>query len=77
MAVAPESIKIGRCRLTDAGRVQRVLEITPDGKVVYAHRGTRSVQKAWTPGTALLRTLALITEREVPCDWASDDEGRP
>ena len=77
MAVPPESIKAGRCYLTDAGRIQRVMEITPDGKVHYAHRSTRSTHRAWTPGTALLRTLANITEREVPCDWSPEaDEER-
>ncbi len=75
MAAPPESIKVGRCYLTDAARVQRVLEITPDGKVTYAHRSTRSWHKAWTPGTASLRAFAFITLREVPCDWIPEEEG--
>jgi hypothetical protein len=50
--MAPESIKIGQCYLTDAARVQRVLEISVDGKVIHAHRSTRSRHKAWTLGTA-------------------------
>ncbi len=69
MAVPPETIKVGRCYLTDAARVQRVLEITPDGKVIHAHRSTRSEYKAWTAGTTSLRAFAFITVREVPCDW--------
>ena len=72
MTVLPESIQVGRCYLTDAARVQRVLEITSDGRVVYAHRSTRSWHKAWTPGTASLRAFALITLREVPCDWSPE-----
>jgi hypothetical protein len=72
VAVPPESIQVGRCYLTDAARVQRVLEISSDGKVIYAYRSTRSRHKAWTPGTTRLRTFAFITEREVPCDWTPE-----
>ena len=73
MAVPPQSIKVGRCYLTDATRVQRVLEITPDGKVIHAHRSTRSEYKAWTAGTTSLRAFAFITVREVPCDWTPEE----
>jgi GNAT superfamily N-acetyltransferase len=72
VGVPTESIRVGRCYLTDAARVQRVLEITPDGKVIHAHRSTRSWHKAWTPGTASLRAFASISVREVPCDWTPE-----
>ncbi len=71
--IAPETIKVGRCYLTEAARVQRVLEITPDGKVIHAHRSTRSEYKAWTAGTASLRAFAFINVREVPCDWTPEE----
>ncbi len=69
MSLPPESIEVGRCYLTDAGRVQQVLGISPDGQVSLAHRSTREEQQPWTAGTASLQAFAYISVREVPCDW--------
>ena len=45
MSVPPESIEVGKCYLTDAARVQRVIEITPSGEVIHEHWSTRERQE--------------------------------
>ena len=78
MSVPPESIEVGKCYLTDAARVQRVIEITPAGDVIHEHRSTRERQEEWIAGTATLRAFAFITVREVPCDWTLEaNEAKP
>jgi hypothetical protein len=76
MSVAPESIEVGKCYLTDASRVQRVIEITPAGEVIHQHRSTRERQEEWIAGIATLRAFAFITVREVPCDWAPEKDSK-
>ncbi len=72
MSLSPESIQVGKCYLTDAGRVQQVIEITPEGSVVHAHRSTREENKPWIAGIASLRAFAFISVREVPWDWSPE-----
>ncbi len=72
MSVAPESIEVGKCYLTDAAGVQRVIEIALIGKVIHEHRSTRERQEEWIAGTATLRGFAFITVREAPCDWTPE-----
>jgi hypothetical protein len=75
MSVPPESIEVGKCYLTDAARVQRVIEIRPSGEVIHEHRSTRERQEEWIAGTATLRAFAFITVREVPRDWTPEADG--
>ena len=75
MSVPHERIEVGKCYLTDAARVQRVIEITPAGDVIHEHLSTRERQEEWIAGTATLRAFAFITVREVPCDWTPEADG--
>jgi hypothetical protein len=74
MSVAPESVEVGKCYLTDVARVQRVIEITPAGEVIHEHRSTRERQEEGIAGTATLRAFAFITVREVLCHWTPESD---
>ncbi len=79
MSIPPESIEVGRCYLTDGGRIRRVIRLMPDGRVQFEHRGARLLQKApWVTGMQEMRSFAFQIEREVPCDWTPEaDEVKP
>lgn len=70
MSVSPESIQVGRCYLSQEGRVRRVLHIQRCGNVRYSYRGNhvRGATK-WRSGRLQVGAFAATVEREVPCDW--------
>ena len=70
MTDAHGRIEVGKCYLTDAASVRRVVAVHPDGRVQYEWRlGHR---KTWKVGILSLREFAAAAEREVPCDWMRD-----
>jgi hypothetical protein len=67
----PGLIKAGRCYLANTGellRVLRVLQILPDGRVLYDQRGVTSSQAFRRGGILDLRAFARMAEREVSAD---------
>lgn len=77
----PSQIQAGKCYfvITDRARrarqVRRVLQLTPDGRVLFEQRGDNGRKTYWRPGGMLaLRVFATMVEREVACDWSLDAE---
>jgi hypothetical protein len=70
MAVETKSICAGRCYVTHASEVRKVLEI--DGqKLTYVVRGKMAFP-SWDPEMRRSTTTELFArevEREVTCDW--------
>lgn len=72
MPVDAKSISVGRCYVTHAREVRKVLEIEGQ-KLVYVARGKmafptwdREARRSTTK-----ETFAREVEREVPCDWVA------
>ncbi len=78
MAVPPESIEVGKCYLSNDGRVRRAAKFLPDGRIRYAYRSFPVPQgRLWRTGRLDVERFAETTVREVPCDWTPDAEERP
>ena len=71
-AIKVSALKVGKCYLTNTGRVWRVLEHMPDGRVLYEHRADNATAVAWLPGMLMQNALPaeVVIEREVACEWA-------
>ena len=69
--ITVSALKVGKCYLTNTGRVWRVLQRMPDGRVLYEHRADSAAAVTWLPGMLMKGTLPaeVVIEREVPCDW--------
>jgi hypothetical protein len=70
MPVEAKTISVGRCYVTHAREVRKVLEI--DGqKLTYVARGKMAFP-SWDPEmrrVTTTETFAYDVDREVPCDW--------
>lgn len=73
MPLAPRSIQVGKCYLTDGNIVRRVVRILSDGRTQYEWRGGHRTK--WKAGILSGREFAQGAEREVPCDWMPEREG--
>ena len=72
MALPLESIQIGRCYLTEEGRVRFVVGFGPAGWVRYKYRSADPHKRAaWRSGRLSLQVFAETVLREVPCDWSA------
>lgn len=76
-AIKVSALKAGRCYLTNTGRVWRVKQIMPDGRVLYEHRADKATAVAWLPGMLMGNALPaeVVIERQVPCDWTPERDG--
>ena len=75
MTIPPESIEVGKCYLSNDGRVRRAAKFLPDGRVQFEGRmGHQRNAGAWRSGMQDIRSFAFLIEREVPCDWTGEDE---
>ncbi len=78
MPVPPESIEVGKCYLTNDGRVRRVAKFLPDGRVRYVYRSfPADKRRTWRTGRLDLEGFAATALREVPCDWMPEKEEWP
>ncbi len=80
MPVPPDSIEVGKCYLTNTGRVWRIIRFMPDGRILYEHRAQHLYGQEQEQRPGMLTTLPaeVLIEREVPCDWTPDaDERKP
>ncbi len=70
-------LKVGKCYLTNTGRVWRIMQRMPDGRVLYEHRATNAAAVTWAPGMLAKNTLPaeVVVEREVPFDWRPEEDG--
>jgi hypothetical protein len=72
MGIPVDSIKVGKCFLTEIGQVRRVLEVK-DGKVKYEARGKTAQGGSWGDVTTVGDgTFARDVNGEVACDCAPD-----
>jgi hypothetical protein len=76
MAVPPESIEVGKCYLTNTGRVWRASSACPmvASSTSTGRQGCRRILGA---GTLMANALPadVVIEREVPCDWGAGADG--
>lgn len=76
MPVPPESIQVGRCYLSDQGRIRRVTKFLPEGRLRYRYRSLlASKYEPWQTGRLDVEGFATTTLREVPCDWTPEGDG--
>jgi hypothetical protein len=76
MSIPISGLEVGKCYLTNVGRVWRVVQLLPDGRIIYEHRpGHIHHAKKWKPGVLTGPLVETILEREVPCDWSPDEDG--
>ena len=69
MSIVQSDISVGKCFVTEAFQVRRVLEVS-NGNVTYESRGRRAQAGRWGPKTtADIATFADAVEREVSCDY--------
>ena len=75
MSIDPQSIQVGQCYLSDTGKVRRVLNILPDGRVQFEARnrtdrtGLRSKLDIMSA-----EAFAASTERPIRCDWVRGED---
>ncbi len=75
MAVPPESLEVGKCYLSNDGRVRRAAKFLPDGRIRYAYRSVPAVQgRLWRTGRLNVERFAETVLREVPCDWTPETD---
>ena len=75
MSVPPESIEAGKWYLAKGGRsqrIRRVVQILPDGRVLYEQR---SPLTTWQTDIQYKTAFASMLLREVPCDWTPETDG--
>jgi hypothetical protein len=74
MTIPPESIAVGKCYLSDEGRVRRVVKFISDNQIRYAYRSFPQKGKLWRTGRLEVGRFAETTLREVPCDWTPETD---
>ena len=73
MGVPPESIQIGKCYLSNDGRVRRVMKFLPGGRIRYRYRSFPANERGpWRTGRLDIAGFAATTVREVPCNWTPE-----
>ena len=75
MSLPLESMKVGKCYLTDAGQVRRILHILPNGRVAYERRPAHRPDAPWQEANQDLSMFAGLAEAEVPCDFGPSSVG--
>jgi hypothetical protein len=69
MSIPPESIQVGRCYLSEEGRVRRVTKFLASGQVRYKYRSFPDDERSpWRTGNLDVGRFAATTLREVSCD---------
>ncbi len=74
MSIPISALELGKCYLTNRGRVWRIMRIMPDGRVQYEHRSHNTLVETQKPGMLTTMPAEVSVEREVPCDWTGEDE---
>ncbi|HEX2555099.1 MAG TPA: hypothetical protein VHL98_15480 [Microvirga sp.] len=74
MAVPVSALEVGKCYLTNTGRIWRIMQIMPDGRVLYEHRSQSLYVEAQKPGMLAALPAEVQVEREVPCDWTPEGD---
>ncbi len=75
MSIPLKSVEVGKCYLTNAGRVWRIVQFVPDGRILYEHRpGHVHQTKNWKPGMLTGPLVETLLEREVPSDWSPETD---
>ena len=75
MSIDFRSISVGQCYLSDTGKIRRVLNILPDGRVQFEARnrtdrtGLRSKLDIMSA-----EAFAASTERPIRCDWVHGED---
>jgi hypothetical protein len=75
MPVAPDTLRVGQCYLSDTGKVRRVLNILPDGRVRFEARNrTNRTSQRWKLDILSLEEFATSTEHPIRCDWVLGED---
>ena len=78
MPLPPETIEVGKCYLSDEGRVRRVVRFLPDGRIQYAYRTFPTAPSIpWRTGRLPVERFAKTVVREVPCNWRPETDEQP
>ena len=75
MAVPLAALEVGKCYLTNTGRVWRIIRIMPDGRILYEHRSQNVFVEDQKPGILVTLPAEVLIEHEVPCDWTPEGGG--
>jgi hypothetical protein len=78
MSVPVSALEVGKCYLTNTGRIWRIIQRMPDGRVLYEHRSRSLDSDRWTPGMLMKSALPaeVLVERKVPCDLRPEADGK-
>jgi hypothetical protein len=77
MSIDPQSIHVGECYLTNAGKVRRVTALLP-GRVMYEQRqGGIGKYSRWIGGILDLRSFAATVERTIAQNWMPESDKAP
>ncbi len=76
MTIPVSALEVGKCYLTNTGRVWRIIRFMPDGRILYEHRAQHLYGKEQEPSPSMLTTLPaeVLIERQIPCDWTPEDD---
>jgi hypothetical protein len=78
MPLSVSALEVGKCYLTNSGRVWRIVQVMPDGRVSYEQRGRHPrsrTSSTWKSGSMETQKIGLLLNREVPCDWTPEGDG--
>ena len=76
MSIPVSEVEIGKCYLTNAGRVWRIVGLLSNGRILYEHRAGHLHQaRTWKPGVLTGPLVETVLECEVPCDWSPETDG--
>ena len=75
MPVASDTLSVGQCYLSDTGKVRRVLNILPDGRVQFEARNrTNRTGLRWKRDIMSVEAFAASTEQPIRCDWVLGED---
>ena len=76
MSIPISEIEVGKCYLSNEGRVRRVVKFLPNERVRYRYRSFPVTEREpWRTGRLDIEGFAATTLREVPCDLRPEEEG--
>ena len=72
MTIRSESLEVGKCYLAVTGHVRRIMQLMPDGRVLFEFRPSRVQRNHWAAGIEAKAVFLSLVKQEVPCDWTAE-----
>ncbi len=69
MGVPPESIEVGKCYLSNDGRVRRVAKFLPSGRIRYVYRSFPAARQVMADRTLGFGAFRGDHFARGPCNW--------